>query len=182
MEGKRTAGCKKIQIKKIENKSDLYASFSKRRSSLYKKASEIVRECDVDLGIVISSPADKPFSFISPTTDAVIDRFMNLTVELSTGSQLAAAQARNNVNQINDRFIEFDTREKVAKDKIHFFNAMNTTRNIGWWESIEQFSADDISMFGSWLNSGEVSLKNRLKKLENGASSSTQPPPEDEDN
>ncbi|KAK4340638.1 hypothetical protein RND71_039139 [Anisodus tanguticus] len=155
-------------MEKIGKEPDRYASYSKRRSGLYKKASELVRECNADLGIVISSPTGKPFSFMSPTTSAVIDRFMNPTVELSVSEQLTAAHARNNINQINDRLIEFDTRENAAKEKIRFFNQMNKIRNIGWWESIDQFSADDISMFEAWLNSGEFGLNNRLKQLENG--------------
>ncbi|XP_060190926.1 agamous-like MADS-box protein AGL61 [Lycium barbarum] len=172
MEGKQTAGRKKIPLAKIEKEADLYSTFSKRRKSLYKKASEIVRECDVDMGIVLSSPAGKPFSFISPTPKAVIDRFMNPTIELSEGEKLVAANARNNINQNNDRLLEFDTREKAAKNKMFSLEQMNKTRDKGWWESPDQFSADDMINFEIWLNIAEL-------QLENGASSSSQPPPQD---
>ncbi|TMW91105.1 hypothetical protein EJD97_014780 [Solanum chilense] len=55
MEVKKTAGRQKISMEKIEKKVVRYASFSERRLGLYKKASELVRECEVDLGIFISS-------------------------------------------------------------------------------------------------------------------------------
>lgn len=77
MEGKKTEGKQKIPMMKIENESDRYASFSKRRSTLYDKASELVGECDVDIGIILFSPANKPHSFFHPTAEAVLDRFKN---------------------------------------------------------------------------------------------------------
>ncbi|XP_049394395.1 agamous-like MADS-box protein AGL61 [Solanum stenotomum] len=181
MEGKKTAGRQKIPLEKIEKEAARYASFSKRRLSLYKKASELVRECDVDLGIFISSQTGKPYSFVHPTTNAVIDRFINPTT-VDLGAQLAAAEARNKVIQYNDRLNEFDAREKAAKEKIRSMDQMNEARVRGWWEAMDQFNAVDITKFKEWLNTTEGLLNVQLKQLENGASSSVQSPPEDGSN
>ncbi|KAK6777454.1 hypothetical protein RDI58_024171 [Solanum bulbocastanum] len=93
MEHKKTAGRQKISLAKIENESARFTTFSKRRSGLYKKACELVREYDVDLGIVMSSPKGIPYSFISPTSNVVIDCFINPTGKLSVRDRLLVAQA-----------------------------------------------------------------------------------------
>ncbi|KAG5614211.1 hypothetical protein H5410_014035 [Solanum commersonii] len=168
MEGKKTLGRRKIPLEKIEKEVARYSSFSKRRSCLYKKASELVREFDVNLGIVLSSPSGKPYSFVHPTTDVAIDRFINPTTELDLGAQLVTAEARNKVIQNNDRLNEFDAREKAAKEKIRFMDQMNEAR--------------DITKFEGIMNTAEGFLNVQLKQLEDGASSSLHSPSKDADN
>ncbi|XP_055826486.1 agamous-like MADS-box protein AGL29 [Solanum dulcamara] len=182
MENKKSAGRQKIPLAKIEKEATRYSSFSKRRCSLYEKASKLVRECDVDLGIVMFSPKGKPYSLVHPTSNAVIDRFINPTAELSAGDQMVAEQARKKVTQNNNMLNEFEKREKNANEKILFFDQMNETRDKGWWEFIDQFNKDDATKYDAWLTSGEFMLKNQLKQLENGASSSSQFPPDDANN
>lgn len=41
MESKKSKGRQKIEMKRIEDLDDLLISFSKRRSGIYKKASEL---------------------------------------------------------------------------------------------------------------------------------------------
>ncbi|KAM3393842.1 agamous-like MADS-box protein AGL29 [Capsicum galapagoense] len=180
MEGKKTAGRQKIPLKKIEKYVDRCTTFSKRRSGLYKKASEFVRENDVDLGIVLTSPteAEKVYSFIHPTHNAVIDRFMNPTQEFDLGEHLVAENTRKKVNQLNDRLNELDRREKIAKDRMTSLSEMNKTREKSRWESIDQLNADDIMKFEAWLDVGELMLKDQLREA---SSSSSQSPPEDAD-
>lgn len=38
---------------KIERKENIYAIFSKWHSVLYKKVSELVREFDIDIGVIL---------------------------------------------------------------------------------------------------------------------------------
>lgn len=56
---------KKIEIKKIEEITKRQVTFSKRRSSLLKKAEEIAICCDVDVLFVALSPADRLSKFCS---------------------------------------------------------------------------------------------------------------------
>ncbi|XP_049394816.1 agamous-like MADS-box protein AGL29 [Solanum stenotomum] len=181
MEGKKTLGRRKIPLEKIEKEAARYSSFSKRRSGLYKKASELVREFDVNLGIVLSSPSGKSYSFVHPTTDVAIDRFINPTTELDLGAQLVAAEARNKVIQNSDRLNELDAREKAAKEKIRFMDQKNEARVRCWWESMDQFNAEDITKFEGIMNTAEGFLNVQLKQLEDGASSSIHSPPKDAD-
>ncbi|XP_019071580.1 agamous-like MADS-box protein AGL29 [Solanum lycopersicum] len=176
MEHKKTAGRQKISLAKIENESARLTTFSKRRSGLYKKACELVRECDVALGIVMSSPKGIPYSFSSPTSNVVIDRFINPTANLSSSDRLVAAEARKKVSQFYDILNELDEREKIANEKL---DRMNEARDLGWWESIDQLNVRDVKKLEAWLISGEFKLNEHLEQLENGASSSSQIPSDD---
>ncbi|XP_047266827.1 agamous-like MADS-box protein AGL29 [Capsicum annuum] len=117
-------------LKAISNRTSKnsigYSTFSKRRSGLYKKASQLVRENDVDLGIVLTSPTDKVYAFVHPTSNAVIDRFINLKTDF--GDRFVAENSRDKVNQLNDRLNEFDKREEIAKESLLALNEMDKTR------------------------------------------------------
>ncbi|CAI0627349.1 unnamed protein product [Linum tenue] len=48
-------GRKKVEMKRIENKSSRQVTFSKRRSGLIKKAREISVLCDLQIALVVFS-------------------------------------------------------------------------------------------------------------------------------
>ncbi|ESR34586.1 hypothetical protein CICLE_v10006958mg [Citrus x clementina] len=70
----KTRGRQKIEIKKIENEDDRMITFSKRRSGIHKKASELVTLTGAEIGIVVFSPSGKPFSFGHPSLEAVANQ------------------------------------------------------------------------------------------------------------
>ena len=77
MENKLTKGRQRVDMKKRESQKDLYATFSKRRSGIFKKVTEMCILCDIDIAIIIFSPTGKPFSFIHPTIESFTRRFQN---------------------------------------------------------------------------------------------------------
>ncbi|PIA64173.1 hypothetical protein AQUCO_00201450v1 [Aquilegia coerulea] len=74
---KRGTGRKKVPIEKIESSSQRYVTFSKRRTGLFKKASELCILCGADIAIIVSSPSQKIYTFGHPSVDSVVDRFLN---------------------------------------------------------------------------------------------------------
>nr|XP_027074580.1 agamous-like MADS-box protein AGL62 [Coffea arabica] len=56
------SGRKKIEIKKIENKNYLQATFSKRRTSLFRKAAELSATCGADVAVIVQSPGGNVFA------------------------------------------------------------------------------------------------------------------------
>nr|KYP52919.1 MADS-box protein FLOWERING LOCUS C [Cajanus cajan] len=54
-------GKKKVEIKRIENKSARQITFSKRRNGLMKKARELSVLCDAQVAVVIFSSTGKLF-------------------------------------------------------------------------------------------------------------------------
>ena len=65
----KNLGHQKIKMVKMENESNLHATFSKRCTSILKKTSEIITLCGVELGLVVLSPAQMVYSFGHPSVD-----------------------------------------------------------------------------------------------------------------
>ncbi|KAL2519726.1 Agamous-like MADS-box protein AGL31 [Abeliophyllum distichum] len=58
-------GRKKLEIKRIEDKSARQVTFSKRRNGLLKKAKELAVLCDVEVGVFIFSSRGKLYHYCS---------------------------------------------------------------------------------------------------------------------
>ncbi|KAM3216347.1 agam-like MADS-box protein AGL29 [Capsicum annuum] len=172
MENKKGKGRQKMPLRKKEKQEERYVSFSKRRSDLYKKASELVMECDVDIGVTFLFLTGNPFAFFHPTVEAIVSRFQNLNLKLSESTQIVAAQARNRVKELQSELDELDLREDIAIANKNMYDKVMETRQKGLWESIEQLNAEELTKFEAWLNVTRFNLQNRLNQLENGASSS----------
>ncbi|XP_009611578.1 agamous-like MADS-box protein AGL61 [Nicotiana tomentosiformis] len=171
---KKTAGRQTVPLVKIEWPEDRYATFSERRSGLYKKSSKVVGECGIDIGIALFSLAGNPFSFFHPTPNLILDHVKNPNIELSKSTKFVVVYAPNNVNQTNNRINENETIEKAAKSQMFLLEQLNKTRQIDLWECIDQFNANDITKCEAWLKGIIFGLENRLKQLEKRASSSSQ--------
>ncbi|XP_012833834.1 PREDICTED: agamous-like MADS-box protein AGL61 [Erythranthe guttata] len=68
-------GRRKIEIKKIEKKSSLQVTFSKRRIGLFRKASELSVLCGAEIAILVQSPANKIYSYGHPSVETLLDRY-----------------------------------------------------------------------------------------------------------
>ncbi|EYU24013.1 hypothetical protein MIMGU_mgv1a026043mg, partial [Erythranthe guttata] len=73
---------RKIDIKKIDDVTKCQVTFSKRRSSVMKKANEIAVSCGVDVAFIAFSPSGRVSKFSNQTRiEDVIERYANLPVE-----------------------------------------------------------------------------------------------------
>ncbi|ESQ49373.1 hypothetical protein EUTSA_v10022154mg [Eutrema salsugineum] len=70
-------GRRKIKMEKVQDTNTKQVTFSKRRLGLFKKASELATLCNAEVGIVVFSPGNKPYSFGKPNFDLIAERFMN---------------------------------------------------------------------------------------------------------
>lgn len=82
---KKSLGRQKIPMKKIEKESSLQVSFSKRKSSLFKKASELSILCGVNISVIVFSPGGKAFSFGHPSVESVVNRYIDSTITTNHG-------------------------------------------------------------------------------------------------
>ncbi|PON45296.1 MADS-box transcription factor [Parasponia andersonii] len=60
-------GRKKVELKRIEDKSSRQVTFSKRRSGLIKKARELSVLCDIDVALIIFSSRGRLYEFANGT-------------------------------------------------------------------------------------------------------------------
>ncbi|OMO74411.1 Transcription factor, MADS-box [Corchorus capsularis] len=79
--GKRTKGRQRIEIKQLEKKSNLHVTFSKCRTGLFQKASELCLLSGARIGIIVlsSTPRQKPFCFGHPNIDKILDQYVSET-------------------------------------------------------------------------------------------------------
>lgn len=133
-------GRQKIAIAKIPKKNHLQVTFSKRRSGLFKKASELCTLCGVEIAILVFSPASKAFSFGHPEVDCILDRFLacnGSSSALNSGArQLFEAHRSANIRELNAILtqvtdqLEAEKRRGEELDKA----AKGDGRGRFWWE------------------------------------------------
>lgn len=69
---RKIMGRRKLEIKRIEDKSARQVTFSKRRNGLLKKAKELSVLCDLDIGVIIYSCGGKLYQYCSSNNRLVI--------------------------------------------------------------------------------------------------------------
>ncbi|XP_042019008.1 floral homeotic protein GLOBOSA-like [Salvia splendens] len=100
---------RKIDMKKIEDVTKCQVTFSKRRSSLMKKANEIAICCDVDVAFVAFSPSGRISKFCNKKRiEDVLHRYVDLPAE-SRLRELDDVQMDSRVLQNQDHEISFSS-------------------------------------------------------------------------
>ncbi|CAH1451162.1 unnamed protein product [Lactuca virosa] len=61
-------GRRKLEIKRIEDKSSRLVTFSKRRTGLIEKARQLSGLCDVDVAVIVFSARGKLYEFCKGRT------------------------------------------------------------------------------------------------------------------
>ncbi|KAL2927603.1 Agamous-like MADS-box protein AGL61 [Bienertia sinuspersici] len=90
-------------MKKIQNKVHLGVTLSKRRSGLFKKASDLVSLCGIQLAIIMFSPGNnnkRVYSFGHPSVYSTINRFIHQTNDVSQ-------------DLVHDKYLENDHKSKA---------------------------------------------------------------------
>ncbi|KAF9686169.1 hypothetical protein SADUNF_Sadunf03G0130500 [Salix dunnii] len=91
-------GRKKVELKRIENKSSRQVTFSKRRNGLFKKTRELSVLCDVQIALLIFSSRGKLYEFSSAdsTTD-ILERYRSHFEKIATANH-AEVNCGNHAN------------------------------------------------------------------------------------
>ncbi|XP_014519526.1 agamous-like MADS-box protein AGL61 [Vigna radiata var. radiata] len=140
MKKKCSSGRQRIPIEKIPKKSHLQVTFSKRRSGLFKKASELCTLCGVEIAIIVFSPADKAFSFGHPQVESVVDSYVtsNSSPEYNrsgNGHQLVEAHRSANIRNLNAQLTQIVNELEIEKRRGEELDrAWKTRLSQFWWE------------------------------------------------
>ena len=177
--GKKTKGRQKIEMKKIENENDKLISFSKRRSGIYKKASELITLCGAEIGFIVFSPAGKPFSFGHPSIESVANRFLNQTPPPNNNTHPLVEAHRNvRTNQLSQQLNEVLSQLDAEKERAKVLDQQTSGKETpGWWEApiaeLNQKALHELySSFEELLNK----LYSKKKEMSVGATSSLPAP------
>ncbi|TYI77307.1 hypothetical protein E1A91_D06G135300v1 [Gossypium mustelinum] len=133
---KKTKGKQKIEIKIIENADDRLIAFSKRRTGIYKKISELSILCGGEILFITFSPAGKPFSFGHPSVESVAKRFSNASQHLEETIDAPVETYRK--ERINLLVQDFN-------DEIALAQRSNGTEICHWWKApIDQLNLKEL--------------------------------------
>ncbi|XP_031108546.1 agamous-like MADS-box protein AGL61 [Ipomoea triloba] len=70
-----TRGQHRVPLARIENEVHGLVTFSKRRTILFKKASEMSTLCGTEIAMVVFSPSGKPFTFSNADMNTVLTKY-----------------------------------------------------------------------------------------------------------
>ncbi|KAK4438017.1 Agamous-like MADS-box protein [Sesamum alatum] len=129
-------GRQKVDMVKIENETNLQVTFSKRRSGLFKKASELSTLCGAESAIVVFSPGEKAHSFGNPDVETIANRFLNQnphSTRNESTDQLLMAHSRANMRQSNQELTNVESQlELERKRKQEYKDMRKANENQNW--------------------------------------------------
>ncbi|CAH2053285.1 unnamed protein product [Thlaspi arvense] len=167
---RKSKGRQKIEMVKMKNENNLQVTFSKRRSGLFKKASELCTLCGAEIVVIVFSPGRKVFSFGHPNVDFVIDRFLNLNqLHPHQHNNLQVNEARRNavVRDLNNHLAQVTAELEAEKKRGEELKQKrkDNKRPDNWWENpIESLSLTQLNDFKSGLENLRKTLTTEASK------------------
>ncbi|CAN0880130.1 Agamous-like MADS-box protein AGL62 [Linum grandiflorum] len=156
---KKTKGRQTIQMKKIESDTNRLITFSKRRSGIYKKGSELVTLTGY------FSPAGKAFTFAYPSFDYIVTRYLSqlhqqhqdlsMPYAMEVFRHARIQQLTNRYNDILDQYENDRRKERTLMARLDG----KALRN--WWNiSIDDVQGHEIEGFENAC----MEMRNRVEE------------------
>ncbi|XP_071734587.1 agamous-like MADS-box protein AGL61 [Rutidosis leptorrhynchoides] len=168
MAKKPSLGRQKIKIAKIQIKNHLQVTFSKRRSGLFKKASELCTLCGVEIAIVVFSPAGKVFSFGHPKVESIVDRFLTRNPNRNTTNlHLVEAHRLASIPELNMQLTHILNELETEKKKSETLDEMRkASRSQFWWEApIEELNLHELEQLKDSMDELKKTISTQANKL-----------------
>ncbi|KAL2521601.1 MADS-box transcription factor 30 [Forsythia ovata] len=124
---------RKIDMKKIEDVTKCQVTFSKRRTSLMRKANEIAVCCDVDVAFVAFSPSGRVSKYSGQRRiEDVLHRYVNLSAD----------RRLNNITNVQDKVEKLKKIDHIKGDnsKLHFLDKQDYEPDPEQEPSLHQLS------------------------------------------
>ncbi|KAI4357190.1 hypothetical protein L6164_001156 [Bauhinia variegata] len=163
VKNKSSLGRQKIPMEKIPNQSHLQVTFSKRRSGLFKKASELCTLCGVQILLMVFSPAGKLFSFGHPDIESIVHRYLTRNPPLNSGiHKFVEAQRNLNIHDLNMQLSHLLNQLDIEKNRGEMLDRVREVRQRQfWWErGIDELGLQELEK----LKFSMEELKNNVIK------------------
>ncbi|CAI9102873.1 OLC1v1001231C1 [Oldenlandia corymbosa var. corymbosa] len=129
MERNLKRGRQRIEMKRIEIDDHRYASFSKRKVGVFKKASELCTECKADVGVIIFSPAEKTHTFFSPNIDKIVSSCFGKNQIPNDTQPLIEEHEKARADNLNQQLDEVEIQTDIQVGKAKQMNAVSTMKD-----------------------------------------------------
>lgn len=176
MENKNTKGRQKIEMKKIEDEAHRLVSFSKRRSGIYKKASELRILCGVEVAFFVFSPSGKPYTFATSSIHSVMDMFINRPLPPSNDTNhLLEARQSFRINELRNQYNALVARLEAGKEQVVTLKRMTRARQVkGWWEeNIDELSLSELEQMEKSIGDCQKEISPHVNDLNTSVSPSS---------
>ncbi|XP_054794312.1 agamous-like MADS-box protein AGL61 [Prosopis cineraria] len=142
-------GRRKIEIKKVEQTSKRFVTFSKRKLGLFRKAAELSLLCDSQIAVVVFSQFGKVYTSGYPDPDAVIRRYLSGTSSLS--SDPTSVQGPERESAMSPLRREYEEAMKVFEEEKKSLNSGILGSGYGsefWWNrSVGEMGLEEVVQF-----------------------------------
>ncbi|XP_017225099.2 agamous-like MADS-box protein AGL62 [Daucus carota subsp. sativus] len=166
----KSKGRQKIVMAKMSKESNLRVTFSKRRSGLFKKASELSTLCGVEIAIVVFSPGKRVFSFGHPNVEQIFDKFLdaqNPGPTNSTSLQLVQALRSARARLLNTQLSELlNHLEKQKQQGEELMKLRKQGQDMFWWEaSVDDLGFEQLDMLKRGMEDLKRNIATQAQKL-----------------
>ncbi|KAF8015109.1 hypothetical protein BT93_H0798 [Corymbia citriodora subsp. variegata] len=173
MAGKQTRGRQSIEMRQIKNEDDKLVRFSKRKSSIYKKASELAILCDAKVGVVIFSPKGRPYSFAHPSIESIANQFLNQNPSQNGGANTLIEFHRLRVNELNQQHKKLVDQVEADRARGELLKIMTEGHSgKGWWEApTKELNLEELKQMKAQMVELKQNLQSSINKRYQGAPS-----------
>ena len=172
MEKKQTKGRQKIEMKRIPNEEDRLITFSKRRSGIYKKASELSTLCGAEVGVLVFSPAGKAFSFGQPSIEKITNKVLYENPPPNDGTlNLVQAYRQFRFNKLHKKDSELLSKMEVPKEQEKILRKNVPNQSKCWWEE----PISELEQMATKIQMLHNHVQHQANELRTRASSSSLP-------
>ncbi|RCV18187.1 hypothetical protein SEVIR_3G288000v4 [Setaria viridis] len=174
--GRTSQGRRRIEIAYIEDPARRMVTFSKRKSGLLKKASELSLLCGARVAAIVFSQAGKPFAFGSPSVDHVLRLCAPLPAGDKDEDSLGIGFTGDAIGGGDREVVEATARRKeaatarVAEEAARMSyigkKVLRAAAGRFWWEAdVEALGAEELREFARALRRLRDNVRRRADKL-----------------
>lgn len=167
-------GRRKIKMEKVQDTNTKQVTFSKRRLGLFKKASELATLCNAEVGIVVFSPGNKPYSFGKPNFDIIAERFKNEFEEESDSCETSgynrgsrARQEKKICKRLNSIIEEAEAEKKHGED-LHKW--LESAEDDKFNKPIEEFTLEELKEFEAKMKRLRGGIQSNINRMQASSS------------
>ncbi|KAJ6402011.1 hypothetical protein OIU84_014143 [Salix udensis] len=177
---KQSLGRQKIEIKKIENKSSLEVTFTKRRHGLFNKACEIGVLTGAEAAVIAFSPGKKAFAFGYPSVDTVIERYLSentkegsaLVINTSTSTRHDHRAVQESRREYVEALAKKEEETKRTVEMLKEGGEVGFGSDRFWWDrSVQGMGLEELEQYVASMEELKKNVGMRVDELEKASNS-----------
>ncbi|XP_010559252.1 PREDICTED: agamous-like MADS-box protein AGL29 [Tarenaya hassleriana] len=171
-------GRRKIPMEMVKDGNTRQVTFSKRRNGVFKKADELSTLCGVDVAVMVFSPGGRPYSYGSPSVDAVFDRYLgpdtssNPRVRVNVNANGRKATKRVAAKQVkleNSQAYLTSLEEELQAEKLRgevLRDKFKETREKNKFKDVKDLGMDELNEFKGKLEALREMINGKIMEME----------------